>query len=194
MKFELPPLDYSLDALQPHLSGETLEYHHGKHHKKYVDTLNELIRGTEYENKDLETIIRTSSGKVYNNAGQHYNHSLYWNCLAPGGPKKPEGELAKAIDQAFGDFDSFKEKFSNEAKTLFGSGWTWLVRNSKGNLAIEPRANAGCPIDAGALPLLTCDVWEHAYYVDYRNRRPDYVDAFWNLVNWDFVASRLKSS
>ena len=188
MTHELPPLPYAIDALAPHISKETLEYHHGKHHKTYVDNLNKLIPGTEFENLSLEDIVRKSSGGMFNNAAQIWNHTFYWNCLAPNAGGKPAGALAAAIDKAFGSFDTFKEKFSQTAITTFGSGWGWLVKNASGGLELVSTSNAGCPLTAGQTPLLTCDVWEHAYYIDYRNARPKYVETFWNLVNWDFVA------
>jgi Fe-Mn family superoxide dismutase len=188
MIHELPPLPYAIDALAPHISAETLEFHHGKHHKTYVDNLNKLIPGTEFENLSLEDIVRKSSGGIFNNAAQIWNHTFYWNCLAPNAGGKPSGALAAAIDTAFGSFDAFKEKFSQTAITTFGSGWGWLVKNAAGGLELVSTSNAGCPLTAGQTPLLTCDVWEHAYYIDYRNARPKYVESFWNLVNWDFVA------
>jgi Fe-Mn family superoxide dismutase len=188
MIHELPPLPYAIDALAPHISAETLEFHHGKHHKTYVDNLNKLIPGTEFENLSLEDIVRKSSGGIFNNAAQIWNHTFYWNCLAPNAGGKPSGALAAAIDTAFGSFDAFKEKFSQTAITTFGSGWAWLVKNAAGGLELVSTSNAGCPLTAGQTPLLTCDVWEHAYYIDYRNARPKYVESFWNLVNWDFVA------
>ena len=188
MTHELPPLPYAIDALAPHISKETLEYHHGKHHKTYVDNLNKLIPGTEFENLSLEDIVRKSTGGVFNNAAQIWNHTFYWNCLAPNAGGKPTGALAAAIDQAFGSFDAFKEKFSQTAIGTFGSGWGWLVKNASGGLELVSTSNAGCPLTAGQTPLLTCDVWEHAYYIDYRNLRAKYVETFWNLVNWDFVA------
>ena len=188
MIHELPPLPYAIDALAPHISAETLEFHHGKHHKTYVDNLNKLIPGTEFENLSLEDIVRKSSGGIFNNAAQIWNHTFYWSCLAPKAGGKPTGALAAAIDTAFGSFDAFKEKFSQTAVTTFGSGWAWLVKNAAGGLELVSTSNAGCPLTAGQTPLLTCDVWEHAYYIDYRNLRAKYVESFWNLVNWDFVA------
>lgn len=187
MAHQLPELPYAKDALEPHISAETLEYHHGKHHQKYVNTLNDLIQGTEFENMSLEDVIKKSSGGIFNNAAQTWNHTFYWNCMSPDGGGEPSGPLADAINQAFGSFDAFKEEFSKSAGGLFGSGWTWLVKNSDGGLAIVNAGNAGNPITEGKTPLLTCDVWEHAYYIDYRNERPKYVSAFWNLVNWNFV-------
>ncbi|MFH1999140.1 MAG: Fe-Mn family superoxide dismutase [Planctomycetota bacterium] len=193
MKHELPKLNFSNDALMPHISAETLEFHYGKHHQAYVDNLNKLIPGTQFEKMKLEEIIMKASGGIFNNAAQVWNHTFYWNCLKPGGGGKPTGDLAKAIDKAFGSFDDFKTKFSQTAVTTFGSGWAWLVKNPDGTLALESTSNAGTPITAGKTPLLTCDVWEHAYYIDYRNARPKYVDAYWNLVNWDFAAKNFKA-
>ena len=188
MAYTLPALPYARDALVPHISEETIQYHYGKHHQAYVDNLNKLIPGTDFENASLEDIIRKATGGVFNNAAQVFNHTFYWDCLSPKGGGRPLGDLAKAIDRDFGSFDQFKEKFTQTAVTLFGSGWAWLVKNKNGSLSIEPQANAGNPIRDDKRPLLTCDVWEHAYYVDYRNARPKYVEAFWNLVNWEFVA------
>jgi len=190
--FELPPLPYPKDALQPHISQETLEYHYGKHHQAYVTNLNKLVPGTEFENASLEEIVRKASGGIFNNGAQVWNHTFYWNCLSPKGGGKPSGELAKAIDKAFGSFDAFKEKFSQIAVTTFGSGWAWLVKKKDGALAVVSTSNAGNPLKDGDTPILTCDVWEHAYYIDYRNARPKYVEIFWNLVNWDFAAKNFK--
>ena len=188
MTHELPPLPYAIDALAPHISAETLEFHHGKHHKTYVDNLNKLIPGTEFEKLSLEDIVRKSSGGIFNNAAQIWNHTFYWNCLAPKAGGKPTGALAAAIDTAFGSFDTFKEKFSQTAITTFGSGWGWLVKNAAGGLELVSTSNAGCPLTAGQTPLLTCDVWEHAYYIDYRNMRPKFVETFLDkLVNWSFA-------
>jgi len=188
MAFELPPLPYAQDALAPHISAETLEYHYGKHHKTYVDKLNGLIPGTPFEGKSLEEIIKTSSGGVFNNAAQVWNHTFYWNCLSPNGGGAATGAVAAAIDKAFGSFEKFKEEFSNNAVNNFGSGWTWLVKKADGSVAIVNTGNAATPLtDASVTTLLTVDVWEHAYYIDYRNARPKYVEAFWNLVNWEFV-------
>ena len=187
----LPELPYAKDALEPHISAETLEYHHGKHHNTYVTNLNNLIPGTEFEDMALEDIIMKSSGGVFNNAAQVWNHTFYWNCLSPNGGGAPSGELGAAIDTAFGSFDAFKEAFSKSAATNFGSGWTWLVKDGSGKLEIVNTSNAANPMTDGKTPILTCDVWEHAYYIDYRNARPKYVEAFWNLVNWDFAASNL---
>jgi Fe-Mn family superoxide dismutase len=188
MEHKLPPLPYSKDALAPRISAETMEFHHDKHHKTYVDKLNELIKGTEFENAALEDIVRRSTGKIFNNAAQHWNHSFFWQCMAPKAGGNPTGELARAIDRSFGSVDQFKTKFSEEAAELFGTGWTWLVKRDDGSLAIEPLGDADTPIASGKRALLTLDVWEHAYYIDYRNRRPDFIAAFWNIVNWDFAA------
>ncbi|MBS0288580.1 MAG: superoxide dismutase [Fe] [Proteobacteria bacterium] len=184
----LPSLPYEMDALAPHISRETLEYHYGKHHKAYVDNLNNLIPNTEFANKSLEQIIMTSSGGIFNNAAQVWNHSFYWNCLSPNGGGTPKGDLAHAIEKAFGSFEQFKELFSKTAITTFGSGWGWLVKKSDGNLEIVSTSNAQTPMTSNQNALLTCDVWEHAYYIDYRNARPKYVEHFWELVNWEFVA------
>jgi superoxide dismutase, Fe-Mn family len=192
MAFTLPKLPYAMDALKPHISAETLEFHYGKHHQAYVNNLNNLTEGKPQSNMSLEEIIKKSSGGLFNNAAQVYNHAFYWNCLAPNGGGDAKGPAGDAIKKAFGDFNSFKEKFTNAAVTLFGSGWAWLVKNGDGSIAIEQTPNAGCPVTKDQLPLLTCDVWEHAYYIDYRNLRPKYVEAFWNLVNWDFVNQNLK--
>ncbi len=191
MPFTLPELPYAKNALEPHISQETLEYHYGKHHQAYVNNLNNLIPGTEFENMALEEIIKKSSGGVFNNAAQVWNHTFYWNCLSPNGGGEPTGKLADLINQSFGSFAVFKEKFSDLSIKTFGSGWGWLVQNSDGSLALVSTSNAGTPMTSGQKALLTCDVWEHAYYIDYRNLRPKYVEAFWNLVNWDFVASQL---
>ncbi len=188
MAFELPPLPYADDALEPTISAETISYHYGKHHQTYVNNLNNLVPGTEFENSTLEEIIQKSSGGIFNNAAQVWNHTFYWNCLTPNGQGQPSGELASAIDAAFGSFDEFKTQFSTSAATNFGSGWTWLVKNADGSLEIVNTSNAGNPLTSGQTPLLTCDVWEHAYYIDYRNARPKYLEAFWEIVNWDFVA------
>ncbi len=188
MAHELPPLPYAQDALEPHISAETLEYHYGKHHQTYVTNLNKLIEGTEFADASLEDIILKAEGGLFNNAAQVWNHTFYWNCMAPNAGGAPSGELAAAIDSTFGSFDEFKQKFATACATNFGSGWTWLVKNKDGSLEIVNTSNAGTPLTAGQTPLLTCDVWEHAYYIDYRNARPKYVEHFWNLVNWDFVA------
>ena len=191
MEHKLPDLPYAKDALAPNISAETLEYHYGKHHKTYVDNLNKLIPGTEFEKISLEEIIKKASGGIFNNAAQIWNHTFYWNCLSPKGGGEPSGAIADTITKNFGSFKQFKEKFTNAALTLFGSGWTWLVKNPDGGLAIESTSNAGNPLKDGKQPLLTCDVWEHAYYIDYRNARAKYIEAFWKLVAWEFVARNL---
>ncbi len=188
MEHKLPELPYAMNALEPHISAETLEFHYGKHHQTYVTNLNNLIKGTEFESMTLEEIIQKSSGGMFNNAAQIWNHSFYWNCLSPNGGGEPTGALLDAINSSFGSFDEFKTKFSQTSITTFGSGWGWLVKNSDGSLALASTSNAGTPMTSDQTALLTCDVWEHAYYVDYRNARPKYVEAFWNLVNWEFVA------
>lgn len=188
MKHMLPELPYAQNALEPHISAETLEYHYGKHHATYVANLNKLIPGTEFAEMSLEEIIKKSSGGIFNNAAQIWNHTFYWNCLSPNGGGDPEDDMLQAINQAFGSFEAFKEKFAASAATNFGSGWTWLVKSANGRLEIVNTGNAGTPLTDGKQPLLVCDVWEHAYYIDYRNARPKYVEAFWNLVNWEFVA------
>jgi Fe-Mn family superoxide dismutase len=188
MEHKLPPLPYAMDALQPHISKETLEFHYGKHHQAYVTNLNNLIKGTEFENASLEDIIRKASGGVFNNAAQVWNHSFYWNCLAPKAGGAPAGALAAAIDKKWGAFAAFKEAFSKSAVGNFGSGWTWLVKKADGSVDIANTSNAATPLTGADKPLLTCDVWEHAYYIDYRNARPKYVESFWNLANWDFAA------
>lgn len=190
MKHELPALPFAQDALAPVISAETLDYHYGKHHNAYVTNLNNLIPGTEFENLTLEEIIKKASGGIFNNAAQIWNHSFYWNCLSPNGGGAPSGDLGAAIDAAFGSFDAFKADFTKAAATNFGSGWTWLVKNADGSLAIASTSNAGCPLTDGQTALLTVDVWEHAYYVDYRNARPKYLDEIWKIFNWDFVAEQ----
>jgi Fe-Mn family superoxide dismutase len=192
MSFELPALPYAKDALEPHISAETLDYHHGKHHNTYVVKLNGLIQGTDFEAKSLEEIIKTSSGGIFNNAAQVWNHTFYWHCLSPNGGGEPTGAVAEAIAKAFGSFEAFKTQFTESAVNNFGSSWTWLVKQVDGSLAITNTSNAATPItDETVTPLLTVDLWEHAYYIDYRNVRPDYMSAFWALVNWDFVADNL---
>ena len=193
MTFTLPDLPYALDALAPTISKETLEYHWGKHHRAYVTNLNNLVPGTEFEKMSLEDIIKKSSGGIFNNAAQVWNHTFYWHCMKPNGGGEPTGALLTAIEKNFGSFAKFKENFTKTALTTFGSGWAWLVKNNDGSLTILSTSNAGNPLTEGKKPLLTCDVWEHAYYIDYRNLRPAYVDAFWTLVNWDFVAQNFAS-
>jgi Fe-Mn family superoxide dismutase len=187
VKHELPPLPYAVDALQPHMSKETLEFHHGKHHRTYVNKLNELIQGSQFENASLEEIVRQSSGALFNNAAQAWNHAFFWQCLSPNGGGKPTGDVAKIITSSFGSFSGFRDHFTSAAEGRFGSGWAWVVRKDDGSLEVLSTANAETPIRSGRRPLLTCDVWEHAYYIDYRNSRADYIKAFWNLVNWEFV-------
>ena len=192
-EFKLPDLPWPRDALKPYISKETIDYHYGKHHAAYVATLNKLVPGTPYENMTLEEIIQKApAGAIFNNAAQIWNHTFYWNCLSPKGGGEPIGQLANIITKQFGSFAQFKEKFTNAAVTLFGSGWTWLVRNADGSLSVEATSNAGNPLKDRKEALLTCDVWEHAYYIDYRNARAKYVEAFWKLVNWDFVTKNLK--
>lgn len=191
MAIELPSLPYSKDALAPHISAETLDFHYGKHHQGYVNKLNAAIEGTPMAEKSLEEIVKTSEGGVFNNAAQVWNHTFYWNSMSPNGGGEPTGAIAEAINKQFGSFADFKEKFTAAASTLFGSGWAWLVKNSDGSLSIEQTTNAGCPLTKGQTALLTCDVWEHAYYIDRRNARPDYIEAFWNVVNWDFANKNL---
>jgi len=191
MEHKLPALPYSMNALEPTVSKATLEYHYNKHHQAYVTNLNKLIVGTEFENMSLEDIILKSSGGIFNNAAQVFNHTFYWNCLSPNGGQEPQGKLAEIINQNFGSFADFKEKFTQTAVGTFGSGWAWLVKDQNGKLEIVSTSNAGNPMTEGKKPLLTCDVWEHAYYIDYRNARQSYVEKFWNLVKWDFVANNL---
>jgi len=187
----LPPLPFDQGGLAPVLSAETIEFHYGKHHRTYVDNLNKLIPGTEFAKQPLEDIVRRASGPIFNNAAQVFNHSFYWQGLKPGGGE-PTGALGTGLAGAFGSFTDFREKFSQAAVSLFGSGWAWLVKRADGSLAIVQTANAGCPLTSDDVPLLTCDVWEHAYYIDYRNARAKYVEAFWSVVNWEFVAANLK--
>lgn len=191
MAFELPPLPYEKNALEPHISAETLEFHYGKHHQAYVTNLNNLIKGTEFEGKSLEDIVKTSSGGIFNNAAQIWNHTFYWHSMRAPGGAEPPAKLADALTKAFGSVDKFKEEFAKQAAANFGSGWTWLVQRPDGSLAIVNTSNAATPITGSDKPLFTTDVWEHAYYIDYRNARPKYLEAFWNLVNWEFAASNL---
>lgn len=187
MRHELPELPYEMNALEPALSRQTLQLHYGKHHANYVAELNRLIDGTEFAQQTLDDIVKRASGPIFNNAAQHWNHSFYWKCMNPDGGQRPAGTLARAIDTTFGSFDGFCGKFSEAARTLFGSGWCWLVRNEDGSLAISATSNAGSPLTEGSMPLLTCDVWEHAYYIDYHEARAKYLEAFWTLVYWPFV-------
>jgi len=189
MTHTLPPLPFAKDALEPVISAETIDYHYGKHHQAYVTNLNKLVPGTAFENASLEEIVMQADGGIFNNAAQVWNHTFYWNGLSPDGGSAPAGALAAAIDQAFGSFAAFKEAFITSAVGNFGSGWTWLVKNEDGSVAIVNTSNAANPMRDGKTPLLTIDVWEHAYYIDYRNARPKYLDEIWKLVNWDFVAA-----
>ena len=191
MAHTLPPLPYAMDALAPHISKETLEFHYGKHHQAYVTNLNNLIPGTEFENLSLEEIVKKSSGGVFNNAAQVWNHTFYWNGMKPQGGGAPGGKLGDAIKAKWGSFDAFKEAFTKSAVGNFGSGWTWLVKKPDGSLDIVNTSNAATPLTTADVPLLTCDVWEHAYYIDTRNARPKYLENFWALVNWDFAAKNL---
>ncbi len=191
MAFILPELPYALDALAPHISKETLEYHYGKHHRAYVNNLNNLVPGTEFEQMDLIEIMKKAQGGIFNNAAQIWNHTFYWHSLKPNGGGAPKGDLAEKINKAFGSFEEFKTLFTKAAMTQFGSGWAWLVKNKNGDLEIVQTSNAGNPILDNKTPLLTCDVWEHAYYIDTRNDRAAYVNHFWNLVNWEFAAKNL---
>lgn len=192
MAFTLPELPYSKDALAPHISAETLGFHHGKHHAAYVTKLNGFLeQDASLAGKSLEELVRTTKGGVFNNAAQVWNHTFYWNCLAPNAGGEPTGKLADAIAASFGSFAEFKAQFTDAAIKNFGSGWTWLVKSADGKLAIVSTSNAGTPLTTDATPLLTVDVWEHAYYIDYRNARPNYLEHFWALVNWEFVAKNL---
>ena len=187
MSFVLPPLPFAKDALEPHISANTIDYHYGKHHQAYVNKLNDLIKGGEFEKSSLEDIIIKSDGAIFNNAAQIWNHTFYWNSLSPMGGGKPEGKLLIAINKSFGSFEKFREEFTKTAATLFGSGWAWLSLDKSGKLVITAESNAGNPMTSGLKPLLTCDVWEHAYYLDYQNKRPDYIESFWKLIDWKKV-------
>jgi Fe-Mn family superoxide dismutase len=191
MAFELPALPYPDDALAPHISAETISFHYGKHHRAYVNNLNKLTAGSDWESRPLDDVVCSASGTIFNNAAQAWNHSFYWSCLSPNGGGEPNGLLAEKIVGTFGDFDSFQEQFTKAAAGLFGSGWVWLVQWPKGSLEIVSTGNADNPMVDGATPLLTCDVWEHAYYIDYRNARPKYLEHFWQVVDWDSVARNL---
>jgi len=191
MAFQLPELPYALNALEPFISQKTIEFHYGKHHQAYVTNLNNLVPGTEFENLTLEDIVKKSTGGIFNNGAQVWNHTFYWNCLAPKAGGEPKGTVKDAIEVSFGSFADFKDKFTKAAATLFGSGWAWLVKTPQGKLEIVQESNAGNPLRNGLTPILTCDVWEHAYYLDKQNRRPDYIADFWNLVNWDSVKDKL---
>ncbi len=190
MAFELPKLPYAHDALAPYISQETIEFHYGKHHQAYITNLNGLLPGSGFENSDLETMIRKAEGGIFNNAAQVWNHTIYFEAFSKDGRRAPVGPLADEIAKSFGSFETFKEQFSKAALTLFGSGWAWLARKDDGSLLIVQESNAGNPLRKGLKPVLTCDVWELAYYIDYRNRRADYIKAFWEIVDWDKVASR----
>jgi Fe-Mn family superoxide dismutase len=190
MKFELPPLKYEAGDLAPHLSAETFEFHHGKHHLAYVNNLNNLLPGSAFEEASLETMIRKAEGGIFNNAAQVWNHTFYFAAFAPTGKRTPSGTIAKAIDAEYGSFEGFREAFTKAATTLFGSGWAWLCMKPDGRLTITQESNAGNPLRSGLVPLMTCDVWEHAYYIDYRNRRPDYIKAFWELLDWKVIGER----
>lgn len=192
MQHTLPELPYAMDALAPHISQETLEYHYGKHHATYVTNLNNLIKGTEFENSSLEDIVKKSTGGVFNNAAQIWNHTFYWNSLSPNGGGEPTGKLAEAINAKFGSFDAFKDAFTKSAIGNFGSSWTWLVKKADGSVDIVNTSNAATPLTTQDKPLLTCDLWEHAYYIDYRNARPKYLETFWNLANWSFASSNFE--
>lgn len=190
MAFQLPPLPFAVDALQPLISVETINFHYGKHHQTYLNNLNNLIKGTKFENSTLEEIIQESDGAIFNNAAQVWNHTFYWNSLGKKG-SRPEGKLLGLINESFGSFEEFIQQFSDASAKVFGSGWAWLVLNSEGKLTIKSTSNAATPLTDGYTPILTCDVWEHAYYLDYQNRRLDYIKSFWEIINWDTVASRL---
>ncbi|MGB9745399.1 MAG: superoxide dismutase [Bacteroidales bacterium] len=190
MAFELPPLPYALQALEPFISARTLEFHHGKHHQTYVNNLNGLLPGSPFETLSLEEIILKADGPIYNNGAQVWNHTFYFESLSPSAASEPQGSLAEAIKRDFGSYDSFREEFTKSALSLFGSGWAWLVKDDKGRLFIVQEFNAGNPLRKGLIPLLTCDVWEHAYYLDYQNRRQEYINAFWKVLDWGKVSSR----
>ena len=190
MNHSLPALNFGPKDLEPHISERTIEFHFGKHHQAYVNNLNKLIEGTKFEQASLEDIISEAEGGIFNNGAQVWNHSFYFSSLSPNGGGKPDGQLGNALERYFNSFSEFQEKFSNAAATLFGSGWVWLVMESEGKLKIIQESNAGNPIRAGLIPILTCDVWEHAYYLDYQNRRPDYIKSFWKIIDWDIVAKR----
>lgn len=190
MPFELPKLPYAADALEPVISRQTIDYHYGKHHQAYITNLNNLIAGTGFENATLDEIVKGADGPIFNNGAQVWNHTFYFSSFTPKGTGKPTGSLASAIDQTFGSFDAFKDQFSRSAVTLFGSGWAWLSKNADGSLVITQEVNAGNPLKKGLAPLLTFDVWEHAYYLDYQNKRPDYVQALWGILDWEVIGKR----
>jgi Fe-Mn family superoxide dismutase len=191
MSYTLPALPYALNALEPHVSQKTLEFHYGKHHQAYVNNLNNLVPGTKFENATLDAIVMGAEGPIFNNGAQVWNHTFYFTSFSPKGGGEPTGKLADEIKKSFGSFGEFKEKFSKAAATLFGSGWAWLIKNADGSFEIIQESNAGNPMKKGLTPILTCDVWEHAYYLDYQNRRPDYIESFWKLVDWEVVSKRL---
>ena len=190
MTFELPKLPYALDALQPYISKQTLEFHYGKHHQAYINNLNNLIPGSKFENATLEQIVREADGGIFNNGAQVWNHTFYFMSFSPEGVREPQGNLARAIESRFGSFATFREQFTKAAVTLFGSGWAWLVKKEDQTLDIVQESNAGNPLRQGFTPLLTCDVWEHAYYLDYQNKRPDYLQAYWNVLDWKVISER----
>jgi len=190
MNHQLSKLPFEIDALKPYISEETIDYHYGKHHQAYVDKLNALLPGSQFEDANLVSIIKNADGAIFNNAAQVWNHTFYFGGFSRDGRREPAGELAEAIKASFGSFDAFKEKFSAEAASLFGSGWAWLVKNNNGSLSIIQKSNAENPLREGLKPVLTCDVWEHAYYIDYRNKRPEYIKSFWEIIDWDIIASR----
>ncbi len=190
MPFKLPKLPFAYNALEPVISKQTLEYHHDKHHAAYVNNLNNLIVGTEFENADLLTIITKADGGIFNNAAQVWNHTFYFDQFGKNKIEKLSGQLLVAINASFGSFDEFKEKFSTAAKTLFGAGWVWLVKKPNGSLDIIQTSNAANPVTDGLIPILTCDVWEHAYYLDYQNKRPDYIENFWSIIDWEIISGR----
>ena len=190
MKFELPPLPWAADALEPIISAKTIEFHYGKHHQAYVNNLNNLLPGSPFENAPLEQIVVEAEGGIFNNAAQVWNHTFYWNCLTPQGGGQPTGDLMDAIVRDFGSFEEFQKQFTQAAATLLGSGWAWLSADEDGKLIISQEPNAGNPMKKNLEPLLTCDVWEHAYYLDKQNRRPDYIADFWKLVDWDAISER----
>lgn len=194
MKFELPALPYALNALEPHMSAKTLEFHWGKHHAAYINNLNNLIAGTPMENDTLEEIVKKSEGPIFNNAAQAWNHTFFFYTLSPNGKKEPGGKLAEAIQRDFGSFEKMKEEFAKAGATLFGSGWAWLSANKEGKLEITQGPNAQNPLKSGATPLLTADVWEHAYYLDYQNRRPDFLSGLWKIIDWGVVEKRYEDS
>ena len=190
MAFELPELPYKKDALEPFISEKTIEFHYGKHHQKYVDNVNSLVQGTPFEDASLETIIQKAEGGIFSNGAQVWNHTFYFSQFSPEGSREPKGELKAAIEKSFGSFDEFKDTFSKAAATLFGSGWAWLVKNGSGGLEIVQTSNAGNPLRDGKTPLLTCDVWEHAYYLDKQNARPKYIEDFWKVIDWEVIEAR----